>query len=52
MSKKIENKETASFEEVLISNTIEQEALVNLLVKKGIISHKELLDEIKRISKG
>jgi hypothetical protein len=48
----MEKTEAVSFEEVLISNTIEQEALVSLLVKKGIISHKELLDEIRRISKG
>ena len=52
MSKKMEDNETVSFEELLISNTIEQEALVNLLVKKGIITHKELLEEIKRINHG
>ena len=28
---------------------IEQEALVNLLVKKGLISKEELLEEIKKV---
>ena len=46
----MEDKEITTFEELLMSNTIEQEALVNLLVKKGIITHKELLEEIKKIS--
>jgi len=32
-----------------MSNTIEQEALVNLLEKKGIINKKELLEEMKRL---
>ena len=45
-----ENNDTVSYEELLINNTIEQEALVNLLVKKGLITHAELLEEIKRIS--
>jgi hypothetical protein len=29
----------------------EQEALINLLVKKGIISKNEVLEEIKRLKK-
>ena len=32
-----------------MSNTIEQEALVNLLERKGIITKAELLEEIKRL---
>ena len=50
MAEKLDNKETVSFEELLMSNTIEQEALVNLLVKKGIITRQELLEEIGRVS--
>ena len=50
MAEKKENNDTVSFEELLINNTIEQEALVNLLVKKGIITHAELLEEIKKLS--
>lgn len=36
MAKKLDPKETASFEEILLSNIYTQEALVNLLEKKGV----------------
>jgi len=49
MAKKLDPKETVSFEELLINNTFEQEALVNLLEKKGIITKAELLEEMKRL---
>ena len=51
MAKKLDPKEMVTFDEILMSNTIEQEALINLLEKKGIISKAELLDEIKRLKK-
>ena len=41
--------ETVSFEELLMSNVYTQEALINLLEKKGLIDEKELLEEIKRL---
>jgi hypothetical protein len=34
-----------------MSNVYTQEALITLLEKKGIISKKELLEEIKRLRK-
>jgi len=49
MAHKLDKKEIVIFEEVLISNVIEQEALVNLLVKKGLISKEELLEKIKKV---
>lgn len=49
MAEKLDQKEVVTFRELLLSNTIEQEALVNLLEKKGIISKQELLEEIKRL---
>ena len=51
MDEKIDPKKTGSFEELPISNTIEQEALINLLEAKGVIRKQELLDEINRIKK-
>jgi hypothetical protein len=51
MAKKLDSKEIVSFEEVLTSNVYTQEALINLLEKKGIISKTELLEEIKRLKK-
>jgi len=38
-------------EELLLANTIEHEALVNILVKKRLISKNELLEEIKQVKK-
>ena len=49
MAEKLEQKETVTFEELLISNMYEQEALINILEKKGLISKAELLAELKRL---
>jgi len=38
MAEKLDAKETVSFEELLMSNFYTQEALINLLDSKGIIS--------------
>jgi hypothetical protein len=49
MAKRVDLKETITYEDLLLSNTIEQEALVNLLEAKGVITKSELLEEIRRI---
>ena len=49
MADKLDPKETATFEEVLMSNVYTQEALINLLEKKGLITKKDLLEEIRRL---
>ena len=41
--------EMISLEELLMSNVIEQEALINLREKKAIITKTELLKEIKKL---
>jgi hypothetical protein len=46
MGEKLNPKEMVSSEELLMSNVYTQEALVNLLEKKGIITKVELLEEI------
>jgi hypothetical protein len=51
MAEKLAPKETVSFEELLMSNVYTQEALINLLEAKGIISKGELLEEIKKLRK-
>lgn len=43
----MDGKEVVTFEELLISNTIQQEALVNVLERKGLITKEELLEELK-----
>ena len=49
MAKKLDPKEIVSFEEVLTSNVYTQEALINLLEKKGIISKDELPEKIIKL---
>jgi len=51
MAEKLDPKELVSLKELLISEVIQSEALVNLLVleKKGIISKQELMEEMKRV---
>jgi hypothetical protein len=49
MADKLDPKEIVSFEELLMSEVIHSEALINLLDRKGIISKQELLEEIKRV---
>lgn len=38
-----------SFEELALSNKLTQDALVGLLIKKGLFEPKELLDEINTV---
>ena len=52
MTDKLDPKELVSFKELLMSEVIQSEALINLLDKKGIISKQELLEEMKRIQAG
>ncbi len=48
MAKKLDPKETLTFEELLTSNAYTKEELINLLEKKGLIG-KGLLEEIKKL---
>jgi hypothetical protein len=47
----LDPKEIVTFEELLVSSMFEQEALVNLLERKGLITKAELLEEIKDLRK-
>ena len=49
MAEKLDTKELVSAEELLMSEVIQSEALINRLDKKGIISKQELLEEMKRV---
>ena len=49
MAKKLGTKGIVTAEELLMSEVIQSEALINLLEKKGLISKKELLEEMKRV---
>lgn len=49
MAEKQDPKKLVSFKELLLSNVYTQEARINLLERKGILTKKEVLDEIKKI---
>ena len=49
MSEKLDKKETVSVEELAMSDMYVQEALVNLLTKKGILTKEEIVEEIRLI---
>ncbi len=49
MAEKLDPKEVASFEEVLMGEVLTNQALINLLVQKGLLTEDELLEEIQRI---
>ena len=49
MAEKLDPKEIVDFKELLMSEVIQSEAIINLLDKKGIISKQELLEEMKKV---
>lgn len=49
MADKLDPKEIVDFKELLMSEAIQSEALINLLDKKGISSKQELLNEMRRV---
>jgi len=49
MAEKLDPQEIVPFDELLMSEVIQSEALINLLDRKGIISKKELLEAIRRV---
>ena len=51
MADKLGPKETVSFEELLVGNIYNQEALINPLVRKSLIDNDELLNEISELKK-
>ncbi len=49
MAEKLDPEELVYFKELLMSDMIQSEALINLLDKKGLVSKQELLEEMKRV---
>jgi hypothetical protein len=52
MAKKLDQKEMVSFEELLNSQIIINEALINLLDRKGVLSKQEIIEEIRAVKAG
>ena len=49
MADKLDTKEVVTVEELAISNMYTQEALINLLERKGLLTKQEVLEEIQRL---
>jgi hypothetical protein len=49
MANELDPNELVTFKELLMSEVIQSEAMINLLDRKGIITKKELLLEMKRV---
>ena len=51
MAHKLDSKELVTTEEIAHSNMLQIEALFRLLVKKGIITKQEYLDEMRELKR-
>ncbi|MFQ5328986.1 MAG: hypothetical protein ACE5D4_03230 [Thermodesulfobacteriota bacterium] len=49
MVEKIDEREQVPIEDVVMSNVFTQEAILNLLEKKGLVTKEEVMEEIKRL---
>ncbi len=49
MAEKLDPRQVATFEELLRACLYEQEALRRVLVRKGILSNEEVLEEVKAV---
>jgi hypothetical protein len=49
MAEILDPKQLVDFKELLMSEVIQSEAIINLLDKKGIINKQELLEEMKKV---
>jgi uncharacterized protein YqgQ len=51
MATPLDPKQIVSFEELLMSQVIQQEALTRLLVEKGVFSKEEFLEMVKLVNR-
>ena len=51
MATALDPKQIVTFEELLVSQVTQQEALTRLLVEKGIVTQEELLKKVKEVDK-
>jgi len=49
MAELLDHKEVVTYEDLLRSEVIQSDALINLLDRKGIITKRELLEEMRRL---
>ena len=49
MAQKLDHKELVSFEELLVSNTIQIDTVTQLLIEKGFFTKEEFFEKLKRV---
>ena len=49
MGNEEDSAETVPLEDVVMSNVFTQEAILNLLEKKGLVTKEEVMEEMKRL---
>ena len=49
IAQKLDDSETVDFRELLIANSIQNDALVQLLIEEGIISEQKLFAKLKEV---
>ncbi len=49
MAEKLDSRQVATFEELLRACLYEQEALRRVLVRKGLLTNEEVLEEVKAV---
>ena len=52
MATPLDPKQVVSFEELLMSQVVQQEALTRLLIEKGIFTKDEFLQMVKTVDNG
>jgi hypothetical protein len=49
MAQKLDDKEVVSFEELLMANVIQMDAISQLLIEKGFITEQEFFTKLKQV---
>ena len=49
MTEKLDQNELAGFEELLVSNTIQMDSVIQLLIEKGLFTKEEFFEMLKRV---
>jgi mannitol/fructose-specific phosphotransferase system IIA component (Ntr-type) len=49
MAQKLNNKDLVTFKELLMANSIQVDALAQLLIEKGLISREEFFKKLKEV---
>jgi hypothetical protein len=52
MANPLDPKQIVSFEELLMSQVVQQEALTRLLVEKGVFTKQEFLEVVRVVNRG